>query len=187
MAMRAVWLVTLPMAAGLLALATPLCRYLYGEAGAAPALEVLALGTGFLALQQVLGNALQAAGMGWAPVANLLIGAAVKFSLAWWLVPIWGIRGAAASTVIAAVVTTLLNWRAWRGRVGTPARSPWATAIVPGVAAVLMAVVVRLYLLTVHVTPVSTLAAIGLGAGLYLGLIVAGGERRFLRALWNLR
>jgi stage V sporulation protein B len=187
LAIHAIWLVGLPMGGGLFVLAHPICQYLYGDAGAAPALRVLALGTAFLAFQQVLGNALQAAGFGWAPVRNLLLGTGFKFLLAWWLVPVWGIRGAAASTVLAALLATLLNWRAWRALVDAPRVSPWRTVSVPLLATVLMVLAIRGYLAVVRLTPASTLLAMVVGVGVYLGVGLLGGEGRFLRSLWRPR
>lgn len=183
LAAHAVWLVGLPMTGGLFVLANPLCHFLYGETGAAPALQILALGSAFLALQQILGNSLQAAGFGWAPIKNLLVGAGLKFLLAWWLTPRFGIQGAAASTVLAAVVTAVLNWRYWCQRLGRPSRSPWREATVPLLGTLTMVVIVRAYVRQVEPTWVPTLLALLLGMAVYAGVILALGEGRFLRRI----
>lgn len=183
MAIRAIWLMGLPMAGGLFVLAGPLCQMLYGDAGASPALTVLATGTAFLALQQVLGNSLQAAGFGWAPVVNLLGGAAVKFGLAWWLTPRYGIAGAAASTVVAATFTALLNWRFWCRHVGTPPRSPWREGLVPLLGTVGMVAVLRFYVAHVELTLIPLVLSIMLGIGVYLAVVVPLGEGRFVLTL----
>jgi stage V sporulation protein B len=184
-AIHAAWLVAMPMGGGLFVLAAPLCRYLYGETGAAPALETLAVATAILALQQVMGNALQAAGAGWAPVVNLLIGTGVKLLTAWWLVPVWGIRGAAVSTGLAALTAVTLNWRAWRRLIGGTRENPWRSAWAPTAAALIMVLAVRGYLSTVMVTPVTTALAMLLGAGVYGAAALLMGEGRFLRGLWR--
>lgn len=140
-ALRLVWVVGIPMAGGLYFLADPLTATLYGETGAAPVLQVLSLGAAILAAQQVLGSSLQAAGKGWAPVKNLLFGAAVKYALTWWLTGnlALGISGAAWGTVLAAALVTYLNWRDWcRVVAQAPFQRPWDHLWVPLAATAVM-------------------------------------------------
>lgn len=184
-AFHAVWLVTLPMAGGLFVLAEPICALLYGETGAAGPLRVLAFGTAFLALQQMLGNALQAAGFGWRPVLNLAAGAGVKWVLTWWLTPWWGVAGAATGTGAAAALTAWLNWRVWCGRFGTPPSSPWAEAGAPLVATLALVGAVRVYLAGLRPDPPVALFGVILGALVYGGFALILGEGQFLRRLWR--
>lgn len=184
-AFHAVWLVTLPMAGGLFVLARPICALLYGETGAAAPLRVLAFGTAFLALQQMLGNALQAAGFGWRPVLNLAAGAAVKWGLTWWLTPWIGVGGAAVGTGAAAALTAWLNWRVWCSRFGVPTPNPWAEAAAPLLATLVLAAAVRAYLEVVRPVPAVALFGVILGALVYGGTALVLGEGRFLRQLWR--
>jgi stage V sporulation protein B len=184
-AFHAVWLVTLPMAGGLFVLAEPMCSLLYGEAGAAGPLRVLAFGTAFLALQQMLGNALQAAGFGWRPVVNLLAGAAAKWFLTWWLTPWWGVAGAAAGTGVAAALTAWLNWRVWCGRFGRPASNPWAEALAPLAATLGLVAAVHGYLAGLRPEPPTALFGVVVGALVYGGLALVLGEGRFVARIWR--
>ncbi|MCY0884603.1 MAG: polysaccharide biosynthesis protein [Firmicutes bacterium] len=185
-----VWAAALPMSGGLMVLAPALTRLLYGGAGAAPALRVLAAGVGFLSLQQVLAAALQAAGRGWAPVANLVWGALLKLALSWALTPWLGIRGAAAGTVAAAVVAALLNWRAWRRQCQRP--SDWTTLLAPAAwplaATVVMGTAVRLWMAAAPAAgPTAGLWALGavaVGAAVYGLTLVAVGQAGVLARIW---
>ncbi len=183
-----VWLVGLPMSGGLIILAQPLTRLLYGESGAGGALEILAIGATVLAIQQILGSSLQAAGHGWIPVKNLVIGAMVKFGLTWWLtaIPGLGIRGAAIGTVTAGVITAYANWRDWKKVVPNPG-SLLAGALWPLAGTVLMVIGIQAWLQIGGAMPelLMTTAAIFLGIVVY-GILMAGvGELGSLATLWN--
>ena len=195
-ALGAIWLVGLPVAGGLFVLARPLTTLLYGNPGAALALAILCVAAVALTVQQLLANALQAAGHGWIPVANLLGSVAVKAALDWGLVPRYGIEGAAAATVVAALLAVGLNWRAWCRQVGRPAPLARAwVAPVTGTFAVVAAV--RLYLSPVHdltegltvlgpaAPTVPTLLAIVWGVMAYAAVVVPLGGQRFWRRFWQ--
>lgn len=197
-ALGAIWLVGVPLAGGLFVLARPLTTLLYGNPGAALALAILCLAAVALTAQQLLANALQAAGHGWVPVANLLAALVVKAGLDWGLVPRDGIEGAAAATVAAALLAVGLNWRAWCRRVGRPV--PLARAwVVPVTGTLVVVAAVRVYLtpandlaqgLTVlgpAAPTVSTLLAILLGMLVYAAVVLPLGGRRFWRRLWQER
>jgi stage V sporulation protein B len=169
------------MAGGLILLARPLTWLLYGESGAAQALQVLAVGSPVLAIQQVMGSSLQASGHGWVTVRNLTVGACVKFGLTWWLTPLafWGIRGAALGTVCAAVTTAYLNWRDWTVIVGQSS-NPFRSIVWPLAGTVVMAMGLNLW----RSFPLSlarwshTALAVLLGVFLYTAVLVASGEMR---------
>ena len=189
LAIRMVWVMGLPMAGGLIVLAQPLTQMLYGKSEASAVLQVLALGAAVLALQQVLGSSLQGAGYGWIPVKNLMVGAGVKFGLTWWLtaIPDMGIRGAALGTILAALVTAYLNWRAWTKITQIPSNvfdGMWW----PLAATVAMALLLRTWMLTRWVAPaVAVGVAVPLGAAIYGVILVGVGEGRELWALVRTR
>lgn len=185
-AARLIWLLGLPMAGGLIVMAHPLTRLLYGHTGATQALQLLAVGSAVLAIQQVLGSSLQASGHGWIPVKNLLVAAAIKFVLTWRLtaVPALGIQGAAFGTVAASFGAAWLNWRDWK-RIVHPQHNPWPDALWPLLGTVVMAMGVQTWLqsgwLSGPVWPVIT--GVGIGAGIYFVLMAAAGELNVLKSL----
>lgn len=180
-AIHLVWMMGLPMSGGLWALAHPLTRLLYGEPGAAGALQVLAVGSTVLAVQQVLGSSLQSAGHGWIPVKNLLWGTFTKFFLTWWLTPLpnFGIRGAALGTVVASVVTAYLNWRDWT-RVAGQSGHPWKSAVWPFTGTIVMIMAIEAWQgFSASITGAwSNLAAIPIGVLVYVIFMTWAGETR---------
>ena len=187
-AMHLVWLLGLPMSAGLYLLARPLTTLLYGQSGATNALEVLALGSSVLAMQQVLGGSLQAAGHGWAPVKNLGIGTIVKFALTWWMTPPLGIRGAAVATVLASTLTAYLNWRDWSMVIGVPTK-PWHSLRWPIAGSIVMAMAVltwREKISDAHLV-VHTALGVLLGAIVYAGVVWISGEKDDILSIWRSR
>ncbi len=187
-AIHLVWLLGLPMSAGLYLLARPLTLLVYGTSGAASTLAILAVGSTILSMQQVLGGSLQACGHGWAPVKNLAAGTVAKFALTWWLTPILGIQGAALATVAAGTLTTYLNWRDWTRAIGVPT-NPWRFVGWPLLGSVVMAMAVltwrertREMMLLVH-----TGVGVFLGAAVYWMVLGMSGEREVLRRLWRSR
>ncbi|OLZ09233.1 putative polysaccharide biosynthesis protein [Sulfobacillus thermosulfidooxidans] len=186
LAVHMIWLLGLPMAGGLIVLAKPLTRLLYGESGAMRALQVLAVGSAILAIQQVLGSSLQASGHGWIPVKNLLFGAFAKFVLTWWLTPLpsLGIRGAAIGTVGASVVTAWLNWKDWSNIVH-PLESPWKDAMWPFVGTIVMVMGIQTWMRFCHIPGIigPVVSAIVVGIAIYFVLMAALGELNVLKAL----
>lgn len=189
-AVHLIWLIGLPMAGGLIALATPLTTLLYGDGGSASALEVLAMGSSILAIQQVLGSSLQAAGHGWIPVKNLVAGAVVKFFLTYWLTPLphLGIRGAAMGSVAASVVTAYLNWRDWT-RIVPVRKALWADAGWPLAGTVVMVMAIRTWLAWRPVGgPLGLMAgAVAIGMAVYGLLMVAAGQGAVVAGIWRER
>ncbi len=189
-AMHLVWLLGLPMAGGLIVLARPLTHLLYGESGASGALEVLALGATLLAVQQVLGSALQAAGHGWIPVKNLVAGALLKFLLTWWLTPLpsLGIRGAAIGTVVAGTLTAYLNWRDW-AKIVPDAGGFLTGALWPTAGTILMVMGVQTWIHLGIPWPLAAMVtgSIVLGAAIYGILMLGVGELHGIQRLWNER
>ncbi len=186
LALHLIWLFALPMSGGLIIMARPLTRILYGGSGAAHALQILAIGSSVLAVQQVLGSSLQASGYGWIPVKNLLYGTLVKFSLTWWLtsLPSLGIRGAALGTVAASILTAWMNWKDW-AQIVHSLESPLKTAAWPFVGTVVMAMAIQTW---IGYDPFSrgmwtTISAIFVGIAVYFILMAALGELKVLKGL----
>ncbi len=190
-AIHLIWLLGLPMAGGLFILAHPLTVLLYGSDKAAGALEVLALGSGVLAVQQVIGSSLQASGHGWLTVKNLAFAAALKFVLTWRLTAMagLGIKGAALSTVLASLTAMALNWHDWQ-RIARPEENPWSAILWPLGGTVIMAMGVQTwYALAARglcgfagiLGP--TLSAVAVGVTIYVIIMAAAGEMKLLKSL----
>lgn len=75
---------------------------------AAPALALVAIGMGALAVCFVLARGLQATDRASAPGAFLAVSAGLQIALLFALVPRWGILGAAAATAVACIAGALL-------------------------------------------------------------------------------
>ena len=144
--LRMAMIVGFPCAAGMLALAEPVMLLLFpaqkeSAVSAAGILAVLAVGVVFLSSVQTLTGILQGIGRQMIPVVNLLIGAGCKLILTWFLtgLPFWNVRGAAAGTVSAYLVASILNIRAVRRHTG--ARFDLSlTFLRPGIASAIMGV-----------------------------------------------
>lgn len=114
---RLTMLLGLPSAVGLMALAEPILRVLYGSYSdweivfGGWILSLLAVGVIFLSMIQSLTAILQGAGKVMLPVRNLLIGAVFKVIITYVLVgnAAWNIRGAAMGTVTCYAVAAVLN------------------------------------------------------------------------------
>jgi len=118
---RMTMLLALPSAVGLMTLAEPIIRVLYGSGAEAFTewqiayggwiLSLLGVGVIFLSLIQSLTAILQGAGKVMLPVRNLLIGAVFKVVITYVLVgnPAWNIRGAAMGTVVCYAVAAVLD------------------------------------------------------------------------------
>lgn len=98
-----------PASIGLAVIAMPTNVMLYKDALGSDALAILACTTLFSTLSLTLTGILQGAGKLYAPVLNLYIGVVVKMIGNYILIPLWDIRGAALSTVIAYVIACSLN------------------------------------------------------------------------------
>lgn len=110
-AIRLGFLFALPSSVGLFIFAEEFSLMLRWPAEVAVPLRVLALGTVFLALQQISSGILQGLGAVGVPVRNLAKGAVAKLIVSFTLtgMPAFGIRGAALGTVAAFAVAGLMN------------------------------------------------------------------------------
>ncbi len=188
-AIRGTYLLILPAAVGIWALATPISLLLYDLAQVGQTLAMLAPGVLFFGLFQVSAGAIQGLGKTYLPTVNLLIGVVVKTILSYWLVtwPFLGIRGAALATVIGYLIAFLLNQnqlRKWRYLEGLR-EIPFIKLTL---AAILMYFVVywlQLELRFFYGSNIATLLVIPLGALVYgtVLLILRGVEKADLENL----
>lgn len=123
MAIRLTVMLALPAAAGLALLAGPVDIALFKDSSGAATIRVMAYATVFASLQTTLAAVLQGSGRVYLPVYNLLVACVVKAILNIVLVPVYGIRGAAAATVVSYAIATVLNLMAMNKYLGT--RTMW--------------------------------------------------------------
>jgi len=133
MGVRACCLFSVPAAAGLLVLATPITDLLYADAEAGPVLAWVSLAVVFLNLYLVTTSILQGMGLPALPIYHIAAGGLAKVITSYTLtaIPAWNVRGAALGSVLAYLVAALLNLRAvmvrtqlapdWRRWVAIPA------------------------------------------------------------------
>lgn len=136
----------LPCAFGLFALAEPILVLLYpareaSAISAAPCLMVMSVGVVFLSTVQTLTGVLQGVGKQMIPVRNLAIGVVIKIIITWTLTGIKSINilGAAAGTVTAYLIASILNIIAVRKYTGTRF-DLMSTAVKPLISSFVMAI-----------------------------------------------
>ncbi len=144
LAIRFALFLGIPAAGGLLVLAEPICFVLFETPGAGYALAMLSPAVIFLALYITSSGALQGLGRTMIPVKNILMGAAVKLVLTWFLTASFlHVGGAALATVSGFFLAAFLNLLQL-SRV-TSWRFQWVeTALKPLLATVLMSLGVSL-------------------------------------------
>ncbi|MGI6206465.1 MAG: putative polysaccharide biosynthesis protein [Anaerovoracaceae bacterium] len=180
--MRMAMIVGLPCAAGLFALAKPIMLMLYptqkeSAISAAGCLAVLAIGVIFLSSVQTLTGILQGIGRQMIPVINLAIGAGFKVVITYVLtgIPALNVKGAAAGTVCAYLVASLLNFRAAQKYTGAHF-SLSLTVVKPGSASLIMGISAWLIYKGMSLftgNMISTLVAVLAGVVIYALLIFA--------------
>ncbi|MEF3306552.1 putative polysaccharide biosynthesis protein [Paenibacillus sp. GYB003] len=106
---RLVWLIGLAASAGIAVTAVPLSVMFYEDAAGYEAMVVLSGTAVFSVVQIVSGTILQGLGAERATAIHLLLAAAAKVGLNVWLVPRFGIEGAAAAAVAAYALAAGLN------------------------------------------------------------------------------
>ncbi|WP_018131766.1 putative polysaccharide biosynthesis protein [Effusibacillus pohliae] len=115
LAMRMTVLIALPASIGLLLLAGPIDIMLFKDAEGVSAIRAISFATLFSSVQLTTSAILQGMGFVYMPVRNLLIGGVCKFTFNLLLVPLWGIEGAAVSTMVSFFVAAVLNlWDVYR-------------------------------------------------------------------------
>lgn len=109
LALRITLLFSLPASVGLALVAEPVNVMLYTNEKGTLAIVILAFTTIFSTLGITSAGILQGLGQLMLPARHLAYGVVIKVALNILLVPLWGIEGAALSTVIAYSVATILN------------------------------------------------------------------------------
>lgn len=190
-AMRITFIFSLPAMVGLYILATPISGLIYGDFEGGGVLRALTSGLLFLTLQQTTSGVLQGLGEMTVPVRNMLIGAAVKTILTFFLAgsAFFGVDGAAYATVIGFFIAAGMNITALTVRIG-PVLRPADMIIKPGLAVSAMGVAARgvyawmfgylgdLGLSVGRANALATLGSISVAAGVYgLTLLLAGGVK----------
>ena len=111
-----------PVTVGLLVLAEPIVRLLYGPefGGAAWPLRILALGLAFGALAELGWRSLAARGAQHVVLRIQLVTVVIRLGAAGVLVTVWAANGAAVAAVLAVVVNTVLLFAWGRRRAWAP-------------------------------------------------------------------
>lgn len=165
-----------PAVAGLVLVADPMVRYVFGTdyLGAVPVVQVFA---GFIlvnAVNKITTDALDYLGRARVRAIVKAATAVANFALNLLLIPIYGVTGAAIATVITYTAYTLTNVYVIHEELGFRVRYVAQRLAVVCLVAVGMAVTVVLVLPYVSGLP-SLLGAVFLGAGTWAVLSVAGG------------
>lgn len=110
-ALRLTFFISAPACGAFAALAAPILGLLYNDSSHASLLALISAAVIFVPLTQVTSAILQAGGLIWRPVFNMLIGCAVKLALNLLLLPIpgIGINGAPIATSVSYFIAGALN------------------------------------------------------------------------------
>ncbi|AUB58485.1 polysaccharide biosynthesis protein [Methanobacterium sp. MZ-A1] len=112
---RYVSLVVLPMCVGTFVFATPIMKLLYVNSAymnGAAALQLLSIGMLFFTIYTVSSSIAQGLGKPYLPMIILIAGVILDVALSMYLVPLYGITGAAAATTITALfIMSTIVWK----------------------------------------------------------------------------
>ena len=162
-------------------LATPISALIYNAPGAGPAVMISAVSIILLGLHQISTGILQGLGHPTIPMVNMLLAAAAKVILNWYLtaIPWLGIMGAAWATAADMGVAALINLYFIHRFIGY--RIELLQLLKTICAAAIMSVsVYGFYTWTIAlwgIAPVSTFGAVFFGCGIYVAAMI------FLRGL----
>lgn len=189
-ALRLTFALMVPSTVGLWVLATPITEMLYGAPEVGPILAATSGTVLFLGLQQTTSGILQGLGLASVPLWSMLAGSAVKAYLTWLLTRLWGVTGAALSTVAGFGVASVANLIIVRWVIG-PLPGMAGSIAKPAVGAVAMAAVLtkayptmlaflvsrRFYAWQSHALAqaAATAACVGAGAAVYFAVLLALG------------
>lgn len=112
LALRLTWWIGLAATIGLIVIAEPVNRMFYLNAEGTAAIAILSISIAFCSVQIVSTSLLQGLGLARLPAYYLLIATVLKIGLNIWLVPRWGIEGAAFAAVAAFLTAVIFNIRA---------------------------------------------------------------------------
>ncbi len=109
LSLRWFWMMGLAASVGLCVLAEPINVMLYQDAMGTDTVRWIAFTAAFSSISLISAALLQGIGIVKAPAVNLLVGALAKTLLNLWLVPKFGITGAAIAFVAAHILAAALN------------------------------------------------------------------------------
>ncbi|MEB3103263.1 putative polysaccharide biosynthesis protein [Ferviditalea candida] len=118
LSVRLTWLLGLASSAGLAMTAYPVNVMLYKNTEGTAAIAILAFTALFSTLNITSASILQGMGSVLIPAVNMLLSTALKAVLNVALLPVWGINGTAAATVLAFAMAAILNIIALTRRTG---------------------------------------------------------------------
>lgn len=174
--LRVAGMAAMPAALGLVILGPALMTSLFRSPEAGRLLTILGPSIFFLGLVQVTTGALQGLDRASWPVRNIFLGVALKFALTWYLLPLFGVAGAAMATATGYLFAAVLNFIAL-GRVLGRAPSLLSVAARPASGLPFLAVfaILGLRLGGGH-GALASLLGVGAGAvGYAVGLLLLGG------------
>lgn len=176
-ALRWTWLIGWAAAAGLIALAEPINVALYTDAAGMAAFVWIASTAVSGVLQAVTAALLQGMGAVRAPALILLFAAGVKAALNLWLVPAYGIAGAAISAAASLALAAALNAAALSRASGVRFAAWGARSARLALALAAMAAAVRLTALAPAALGLGgrTGALLAVAAGVPLGALIFAG------------
>ncbi len=123
---RIAFLTGWPMVAVFLVLAPELCQVLFGYASAAPPLMIMALSGPFIYVNQILGGILNGLGKPIVPFKSMLLSSLFRIAGLYWLIPPYGLNGAALIMAISYFIGAALNY--WGIKNITPLKIHWNSA-----------------------------------------------------------
>lgn len=173
-------LIVFPAGIGLSLVAEPVVAIFFGEkwSDMAPLIRILAV-NGVLSISlSTTAYVFLAQGTPRHTTTLVVIQAGVCIALMLWLVPRWGVRGAAVAMLVSTIAIAPLNFRLMSSAVGLTARDLWAFAWRPATATVVMVGAVVLVMQyawsTMHTLQASTLnlvVAVATAAVVYCGAV----------------
>jgi stage V sporulation protein B len=190
--LRTAVIVGLPCAFGMMTLSKQIMLLFFptrsgAAVNAATFLFILAFGIIFLSVVQTLTGVLQGVGHQMLPVRNLFIGVIVKVAVTWQLIAVPGVdvKGAAIGTVTAYVIAAALNFISVK-RCTRTGFDLTLTVVKPMVAALAMSLAVLAGYGGLHWLlgglpmggALSTVAAVAIGAAVYVIVVFANGAIR---------
>lgn len=125
LAIRLTWALGLPASIGLMIVAMPTNVMLFKDAAGSDSLAILACSTLFATLGVTSAGILQGMGRVITPAVSIVIAVLAKWVFNFFLIPMWDIRGAAVSTVLAYAVGAMINLILLK-RAIPHLRTPWA-------------------------------------------------------------
>lgn len=119
-AVRLTVMLALPASIGLALLANPVDVALFKDTAGVDTIRLMAYATIFASVQTTVASVLQGSGRVYLPVLYLLVACFVKLVGNLFLVPRYGILGAAAATVLSYAVAAVLNFGGMSKHLNTP-------------------------------------------------------------------